>query len=158
MKKITRKAGIKKRVYPHLFRHSRATHLASHLTEAQMKQYFGWVQASKMASVYVHLSGRDVDKALLRLNGIEVEEDREELKFKPKICPRCKAKNSPDAKFCSNCGFCLDEKTAIQLEELRAKADKLMSELVKNPKVLDALLEAVENLKSNLGYQTYSQD
>ena len=150
MKKITRKAGIKKRVYPHLFRHSRATHLASHLTEAQMKQYFGWVQASKMASVYVHLSGRDVDKALLRLNGIEVEEDREELKFKPKICPRCKASNSPDAKFCSKCGFCLDERTAVELEELRVKADKLMSELVKNPNVLNVLLEAIENLKNNL--------
>ena len=109
LKKIARKAGIKKRVYPHLFRHSRATHLASHLTEAQMKQYFGWVQASKMASVYVHLSGRDVDKALLRLNGIEVEEDR---------------------------------------EELRAKADKLMSELIKNPEVLETLLRAIEELKT----------
>ena len=50
-----------------------------------MKQYFGWVQGSKIASVYVHLSGRDVDKALLRLNGIEVEEYREELKFKSTI-------------------------------------------------------------------------
>jgi len=150
LKKIARKAGIKKRAYPHLFRHSRATHLANYLTEAQMKQYFGWVQASKMASVYVHLSGRDVDKALLRLNGIEVEEDREELKFKPKICPRCKASNSPDAKFCSKCGFCLDERTAVQIEELRVKADKLMSELIKNPKVLNALLEAIENLKNNL--------
>jgi len=61
LKKLVEKAGIKKRVYPHLFRHSRATHLANHLTEAQMKQYFGWVQGSDMASIYVHLSGRDLD-------------------------------------------------------------------------------------------------
>lgn len=47
LKSLAEKAGIKKRIYPHLFRHSRATHLASHLTEAQMKQYFGWVQDQK---------------------------------------------------------------------------------------------------------------
>ncbi|MFH0884360.1 MAG: tyrosine-type recombinase/integrase, partial [Candidatus Micrarchaeota archaeon] len=37
------KAGIKKHIHPHLFRHSRATALASKLTEAQMKEHFGWV-------------------------------------------------------------------------------------------------------------------
>lgn len=40
--RIARKAGIKKKVNPHNFRHSRATYLANHLTEAQMKEYFGW--------------------------------------------------------------------------------------------------------------------
>ena len=147
LKKLVKKAGIKKRVYPHLFRHSRATHLANHLTEAQMKQYFGWVQGSKMASVYVHLSGRDVDRALLRLNGIEVEEEKREQEFKPKVCPRCKSRNSPDAKFCSRCGMCLDEKTAAQLDELKLKAEKLVTELVKNPKVLNTLVEGIKKLK-----------
>jgi hypothetical protein len=39
-----------------------------------MKEYFGWVQSSDMASVYVHLSGRDVDSALLKLHGM-IQED-----------------------------------------------------------------------------------
>ena len=150
IKKIAKKAGIKKHVYPHLFRHSRATHLANHLTEAQMKQYFGWVQGSDMASVYVHLSGRDVDNALLKLNGMKVEEGKKEDTLKAKVCPRCGARNSPDAKFCSNCGLCLDDKTAVEVDELRLKADKLMSELVKNPKVLNALLKGVEELKRSV--------
>jgi len=46
IKRVARETGIKKRVYPHLFRHSRATELAKHLTEVQMKQMFGWVQGS----------------------------------------------------------------------------------------------------------------
>ncbi|MEM5853787.1 MAG: tyrosine-type recombinase/integrase [Candidatus Aenigmatarchaeota archaeon] len=154
IKKIARKAGIKKRVYPHLFRHSRATHLASHLTEAQMKQYFGWVQGSDMASIYVHLSGRDVDRALLKLNGIEVQEKLENEKFKAKICPRCKGSNSFDAKFCHLCGMCLDEKVSVEVEELKSKIDQLMTELVKNPEVLEALLKGIEKLKnqSNLSF------
>jgi len=149
LKKLVKKAGIKKRVYPHLFRHSRATHLANYLTEAQMKQYFGWVQGSDMASVYVHLSGRDVDNALLKLNGIEVNEEKKEQELRPLICPRCKARNSPDAKFCSNCGLCLDPKTAVRIDELREKADRLMKELIKNPKVLNALIEGKKKLKNN---------
>ncbi len=76
LKELARRARIKKRVNPHSFRHARATHLANHLTEAQMKQYFGWVQGSEMASIYVHLSGRDVDNALLKLNGINTAEEK----------------------------------------------------------------------------------
>jgi len=35
-----------------------------------MNDYFGWVQGSGMPSVYVHLSGRNVDDAILKANGI----------------------------------------------------------------------------------------
>jgi len=60
-------AGVKKRCNPHIFRHSRATYLAKHLTEAQLKQFFGWTQSSDMAARYVHLSGRDLDEVLLKI-------------------------------------------------------------------------------------------
>jgi len=145
---VARKAGIKKRVYPHLFRHSRATGLAKHLTEAQMKQMFGWVQGSDMASVYVHLSGRDVDDALLRLNGIPVQEKTDEEKFRVIVCPRCKSRNSPDSKFCIACGLALELKVAMELDQVRSKADKLLTELMKNPKVIDAMLGVIDKMKS----------
>ena len=35
-----------------------------------MNTYFGWIQGSAMSSVYVHLSGRDVDYAILKANGV----------------------------------------------------------------------------------------
>jgi len=147
LKEIAKKAGIRKRVYPHLFRHSRATHLANKLTEAQLKQLFGWVQSSDMASVYVHLSGRDVDDALLKLHGIKNDEENREEKFKLITCSRCRAKNSPSAKFCNACGLALDMKIAINLDDARMKADKLMTELVKRPEMLDMLVEALEKMK-----------
>ena len=40
-------------------------------------------------------------------------------------------------------------KTAMRIDEVRAKADRLMRELIKNPKVLDALLEGMEGLKAS---------
>lgn len=68
--KVSEKAGIKKKIHPHLFRHSRATYMANYLTEAQMNQYFGWIQGSDMPFIYVHLSGRDIDDAVLKANRV----------------------------------------------------------------------------------------
>ncbi|RLI81874.1 hypothetical protein DRP07_06390 [Archaeoglobales archaeon] len=76
IKKAAEAAGVRKRVRTHTMRHSRATALAKHLPEAQMNQFFGWVQGSDMPRIYVHISGRDIDKAINRINGSEEEEER----------------------------------------------------------------------------------
>ncbi len=117
LRSLARKAGIVKRVHPHLFRHSRATALAGKFTEAQMKEYFGWVQGSDMAATYVHLSGRDVDNALLKLHGLAKPEDEQEDKMKVRSCQRCKEYNSPIAKFCIKCGLPLDENFLAKVEK-----------------------------------------
>jgi len=136
LQRLTERASIKKRVHPHLFRHSRASHLATNLTEAQMGYYLGWTPGSKMPAVYVHLSGRDVDKTLLKMQGIEVgEEESGEAKLKVRVCARCKEKNSPTSRFCSRCGSPLDVQTALQVEDERTKADELMSRLLSDPEV-----------------------
>jgi len=149
LKETAKRAGIKKRIFPHLFRHSRATFLANHLTEAQMKQYFGWVQGSNMAATYVHLSGRDVDSSLLKLQGIDTPEKTKEIHLKVVTCTRCNEKNSPTSKFCMRCGSPLDLDTALKLDEFRAKADKLISILIQDPEVLDKLLSKIEEIKTH---------
>lgn len=70
LKRLAKQSGIQVRIHPHLFRHSRCTYMANYLTESQMDAYFGWVQGSGMPSVYVHLSGRDIDDAILKANGV----------------------------------------------------------------------------------------
>ncbi len=119
---ITQKAGIKKRIYPYIFRHTRATHMANHLTEAQMCQYFGWVQGSKMPRTYVHLSGRDLDAPILQMHGIKKEEKKKD-NFSPRKCLRCETINSPSGKFCAKCGMALDEYTAL-MQERKHKIEK----------------------------------
>lgn len=116
LRRLAKKAGLNKRVNPHLFRHSRATALANKLTEAQMKEYFGWVQSSEMASVYVHLSGRDVDSAILKLHGLKDEKEKEVETFKVKNCQRCNKPCSPASKFCQSCGAVLDVSVALSVD------------------------------------------
>ncbi|WP_435362316.1 tyrosine-type recombinase/integrase [Haloarchaeobius sp. DFWS5] len=74
LERAKRRAGIDKPVNPHHFRHSRATYLANWLTEAQLCEWFGWVQGSRVPGRYVHLSGRDIDRvhrSLLQLSEYE---------------------------------------------------------------------------------------
>lgn len=84
-RKTTEKGNTTSEVYPHLFRHSRATHVATEMTEAAMKEFFGWAQSSDMPKTYVHLSGRDIDREIMGMYGIEQEEEEE----KEKQCKRC---------------------------------------------------------------------
>lgn len=145
------KAGLKKKVHPHKLRHSRATFLASKLTEAQMSQLFGWRQGSKMPSIYVHLSGRDLDEAVLGVYGLK-KRSEEEPKLKPKICPRCQTSNQFDAKFCVKCGLALDVKTAMEVEETRLKTDSIMDMLMRDPEFRELLARKLSELKA--GKQT----
>jgi integrase/ribosomal protein L40E len=143
LRKIARRGGVKRKVNPHAFRHARATFLANNLTEAQMKEYFGWVQSSDMASVYVHLSGRDVDNALLKLHGLVTFEKKESETLKVKNCARCQERNSPVSKFCSRCGSPLDIQTAVELDEKRKTGDEAISMLVKDPSVQEIIVKKI---------------
>ena len=138
---------MKKRLYSHLLRHSRATELATILTEAQMKEHFGWVPGSYMPSTYVHLSGRDVDGAILKAHGISVDqESNSKVAIRLTKCPRCAKEITSEDQFCPACGMVLDVKTAIQLETEKAKADSLMDLLMKDDEVKRLLSRKVHEL------------
>ena len=154
-------AGIDKPSNPHHYRHSRASYLATEMTEAQLCEWFGWVQGSDVPAKYVHLSGRDIDNAYDQLHGLyEPDEDGEE----PDVikCPRCSELNQSGAAFCMRCGFALDQETAAEIEtkvqadvkrdyrntdpedvETMNKLDTL-DELLDDPDVKNALAEKFE--------------
>ncbi|MFC1723224.1 tyrosine-type recombinase/integrase [Nanoarchaeota archaeon] len=151
------KAGIKKRCNPHLFRHSRATFMANHLTEFQMNQYFGWIQGSDMPATYVHMSGREVDDAILTMNGMKPQIKGAEQKLKPIICPRCDTINTADAQHCNKCGGILDLKYAMELEEttkkekeMRSESDEVMNRLFKDKEVQEFLAGKLKSLGLSL--------
>jgi len=144
IKRASKMAGIKKRVHPHLFRHSRATALAIKLTEHQMKEYFGWTQGSDMAATYVHLSGRDVDSTLLQMYSLKDVPVQKEVKLDIRICMRCKEKNSPTQSFCGKCGNPLDERQL--LEDPNKKPNELMNALIEDKEVKELLVRKIIEL------------
>lgn len=150
LQRLKVRAGIKKAVNPHAFRHARATFLANHLTEAQLKQMFGWTQSSKMAARYVHLSGRDVDESLLRAHGLQPKREQEKPKLTVLKCARCQLANSSVNKFCSRCGMPLELTTALELESVRKKADDYINRALEDPEVQRVLrLKVIEIAKAS---------
>jgi len=128
------RAGIKKRIFPHLFRHSRATELANHLTDAQMKEFFGWTQGSKMNAIYIHLAGKNIDDSILQMYGLK-KESNENFKAKIYVCPRCQEKNDISKTFCSKCGEGLTEE--IRRDTLDAEKTELIETMEKMKKMTE---------------------
>lgn len=146
LNELAKKAGVKKAVNPHNFRHSRATELAKHLTEAQLCQIMGWVQGSKQASTYVHLSQRDTDKAILGLYGLLEKEESEEEKLMAIKCPRCRQDNYPGSRFCRYCGMALDIKSAMEAEDRDKQVGASLIEALKDPEVAKKIIRTLEDI------------
>lgn len=143
LKDCMKRARLEKRVYFHLFRHTRATQAATRLNQMQMCSLLGWKLNSRMPSVYVHLSGEDIDEAQSIMNGIARTTDTN-LEWQPKQCARCKVINSPTSKFCFKCGAVLDIETAMKIDETRVKADQLLNKLTEDPQKLEKFLALIE--------------
>ncbi len=109
LNELAEKAGIQKAVNPHAFRHSRATFMAKHLKEPEMREFFGWGRDSEMPAVYVHLSGRDVDDSVLAIYDIKEAKKSQEPVIKAWNCQRCNDANDPASRFCKKCGMPFDE-------------------------------------------------
>ncbi len=161
LRKLAKKAGIRKRVNPPSFRHARATHLASLLTESQMKEYFGWTQASDMASIYVHLSGRDVDDALLKLHGLVKSREKEES-MKTRTCLRCREVNDPIAEFCKRCGSPMDPNKLIDIREQQVEKNEIvkqvLNELAKDENISRQMYKVINKLGLKEKLAAYAMD
>lgn len=103
----------------------------------------GWVPGSNMAKVYVHLSGRDPDTAILKAHGIDVREGEVEKVDLPKPCPRCDTSNPSNARYCRNCGLPLDVETAVDIDKTRERLLRVMSGLASDPRFQRLLNQAM---------------
>ncbi|MBI2184106.1 MAG: tyrosine-type recombinase/integrase [Thaumarchaeota archaeon] len=129
---LARKAELRKRIYPHLFRHSAASRDAKlGFTEVQLCLKYGWVLGSDMPRIYIHLANTALKQKIMETYaGTEVE------KPKPQSvrCPRCSAQNQPSQNYCYTCGAPLiPGSKSIEMEELRHEVKEIK-------KVLQSLL------------------
>lgn len=126
--KAKRRAGIKKRVNPHHFRHSRAGDLdKAGFNERDLRIFMGWSETSNMPSRYLHSGEREVDKKIREKNGFDNEKKKlNNINLGSKKCPRCAKLNVVTAVYCI-CGMELDTNTVMR--ERRIKADAVLNEM-----------------------------
>ena len=134
LSRIAAKARIKKDIYPHLFRHTRVTHLLAEgiLTESQAKRYFGWAPSSRiLGEVYSHLTDQDANDAILAGLGLKTKLNETD-KLKPSLCAQCRTANPADFRFCGKCGHALNTTAAIEYEEQKKDLDAELYTSVEN--------------------------
>ncbi len=140
LRKLGKRAGIKKDVWPYLFRHSCLTAMAKVFTESKLEFYAGWVQGSRMTRRYVHFSARDLEEAVLELHGLASKNESRKL-FRLEECPRCRKKNQPESARCSFCGYILDRGLAEEVAQKSADRElEIQSRLQKLEQTISMLL------------------
>ncbi len=107
-----KRTEIRKRVHPHLFRHSRLTELAREgYQESWLKKFAGWTGSSRMPEIYISLSAKDIDDVMLEKKGLKQKTTSIDRALDYIICAKCNTPNSPTNKFCGNCAMPLDEES-----------------------------------------------
>lgn len=97
---------LKKRWNPYVLRYSALTEKSNILnSDSKIRQFAGWTARSNMHYKYVHFSGGESMKDLLKAKGIVKEDKHFTNILQPKTCPHCRKPNRPDAQFCFKCNF-----------------------------------------------------
>lgn len=152
---------------PYTLRHSRATHLAKRITEAQLCVYMGWVIASPIARQYVHMSGKDLDATLIAISEGGTPKPEEYL-LKTSKCMRCSETLSPGMNFCSKCGLLVsmseqylaeaqaeqkNKENERKLEELQNQYVRVQADLQMIMSVMPSLSQPARNELAKQLYQ-----
>lgn len=126
MLSAAKKAGLKKHIHPHLFRHTAATERARlGWNEGQMRAFFGWSKNSEMPSWYVHLAGLDYENVEIERRGLKGRAPQGPA-LKPLVCRVCRTENPMTATFCSECRNPVSP--AAEAEVLAQKQEALKEE------------------------------
>jgi hypothetical protein len=132
LKCIAKDAGIIKHITPHVFRHSRITHLIKEKVPESVIKLMMWGNISTdMFQTYAHLTGQDIDSAMLEAYGISVtDNDNTTMRLELVQSPHCRKINPPISNYCFSCvqrltDVVIDTDEGIQQSVIRDNPDIL---------------------------------
>ena len=138
IRRIAKRAGITKHLTPHLFRHSRITHLLREGASESVVKLMMWGSLNTdMLMTYAHLTGGDVDAEITRLYGLDTGKNEKPARLEPRICPSCNLINPPGEDYCRGCMEALSPKAVADEESIRRF-------VIKNSKSFRQFLDEIE--------------
>ena len=149
IKELAKEAGIKKRVWLYLIRHTALTAVEKEFGSNITEIYGNWRRGSPIRNRYIHLANSDQREAILRRYGIKNNDDNNNnnnvsiVTFRE--CNRCNTKNDPNARICKLCGLILDREYALRIkDEKEARIKELESKIERLEGIINALAERLK--------------
>ncbi|MEM4394751.1 MAG: site-specific integrase, partial [Candidatus Nitrosocaldaceae archaeon] len=134
LKRLAEVAGIRKRVWLYLIRHTALTHVEKEYGSSITEIYGNWRKGSPIRNRYIHLASSDQREAVLKRYGLLKEGDNSSNNsnsiIEPKRCYRCNTLNEPNARICKHCGLIIDPRYAMQIHSEREGKIKELEEKV----------------------------
>ena len=129
---IAKRAGVKRRIHTHLFRHKAITNwILDGFNEQTINHRSGWSKGStQMFKIYSNFTDQEMNDAIYEKYGIKKEDKRHVTLIS---CPRCNHILRPDDRFCSRCSLVLDQKMAQEMEEASKRIPDAPSLLLSYP-------------------------
>lgn len=131
IRNIAKRAGIKRRIHPHLFRHKAITEW---ILEGQNEQIInhraGWTKSSsQMYRVYGNFTDKEINDKVYDFYGLKTE-DKKQVTLKK--CPRCSNVLRPSDKFCSQCSLVLDRQAMDEIKKYEDKLPEILQMVMKS--------------------------
>jgi integrase len=128
---IGERAGIKKRVNPHSFRHLAITHwILDGYNEQEIKHRAGWSKGSnQMFKIYANFTDQEINDRIYEKCGLKTENKRH---VTLKKCPRCSNVLRPEDKFCSQCSLVLDQESLNSIQKLEQVMPDILQLMMKS--------------------------
>lgn len=138
LRSSAKRAGITKRVHPHLLRHTRINVWLDKYNDDTVKYLSGWSKNSMMVQVYRHRSGKRFDRVILEREGLLEKEHSGPVEVRSKPCPRCRTSSGPADVDCPKCTLPLSEGARAEESRIQEKvldAWPTILRLLENPEV-----------------------
>ena len=131
---------LSKKIYPKMFRHTRATEDCRYFTDREMMKLFGWKRPD-MVGVYTHLTMQDVEEKDLVLHGLKRKDEILRPISQVVKCV-CGQENAPIALYCVGCGALLASEQMADLAKVLSDP-KFIQSLINSESFKDALRKAL---------------
>ncbi|MCD4821730.1 MAG: tyrosine-type recombinase/integrase [Methanococcoides sp.] len=135
---IGKRAGIKKPVNPHIFRHLAITNwILDGLNEQEIKHRAGWSRGStQMFKIYANFTDNEINERIFEKYGLKTDDKRH---VTLKACPRCSNVLRPSDKFCSQCSLVLDRESLDKIQAYEEKIPELLQLVLKSDRGRDLI-------------------
>jgi len=100
------------------------------MNAAQLCEYFGWTDFAT-AKHYIRMAQKDLDNAIMQIQGIEPEEEDEVEDLRPAKCGECGEINPATRDYCQNCDHLISKQKELIRDSVRNEVkDEVKTDLI----------------------------